>query len=99
MNFKIKTATAIITLVVIAACNINKKEEKTAQSVMPRKKVDTTTAKFQHLNFASKKDTICGMPLRLGIEDTLILNGKIYGFCGVGCKEEFEKQLKGQHKR
>jgi len=99
MNNKLKAAISVTTFLVVAACNTNSKEEKTAQPAMPTKKVDTTTAKFEHLNFASKKDTICGMPLRLGIEDTLILNGKIYGFCGTGCKEEFEKQLKEQHKR
>lgn len=91
----------IITAIVFCACNSssNKSEQQTPVATMPPKKVDTTTAKFAHLNFASKKDTICGMPLRLGIEDTLVLNGKIYGFCGTGCKDEFVARLKKQHKR
>jgi len=55
--------------------------------------------KFADIQFASKKDTICGMPLSAGIEDTLILDGKVYGFCAPGCKADFVTQLIKQHKR
>lgn len=99
---KIKINIFIIgAFVMFCACNLssNKTEQLTPPATMPQKKVDTTTAKFANLNFASKKDTICRMPLRLGIDDTVVLNGKIYGFCGTGCKEEFIAQLKKQHKR
>lgn len=90
----------VIASIAFCACNTSNSNNKEEQpSTMLPKKVDTTTAKFAHLNFASKKDTVCGMPLRLGIEDTLVLDGKIYGFCGIGCKDEFVAQLKQQHKR
>lgn len=90
----------VIASIAFCACNTSNNNNKEEQpSTMLPKRADTTTAKFAHLNFASKKDTICGMPLRLGIEDTLVLDGKIYGFCGVGCKDEFVAQLKQQHKR
>jgi len=39
------------------------------------------------------------MPLSAGVEDTLVLNGKVYGFCSTECKNEFATILKQQHKR
>jgi YHS domain-containing protein len=45
------------------------------------------------IKFASKKDTICGMPIKIGVADTLNINGKVYGFCAVECKEAFKQQL------
>lgn len=41
---------------------------------------------------ADNKDHSCGMTLKDGhINDTVLYNGKIYGFCATGCKEEFLK--------
>jgi YHS domain-containing protein len=54
---------------------------------------------FANIQFASKYDTSCGMPLAAGIEDTLHLNDKIYGFCSKECKEEFANKLKAEKKR
>lgn len=56
-------------------------------------------AKYAPLKFASKRDTICGMPITAGVVDTLMLEGKIYGFCATGCKEEFAKMLVTEGKR
>ncbi len=39
-----------------------------------------------------KKDPVCGMPVWKYLEDTTIYQGKIYGFCGKGCKDEFVKK-------
>jgi len=49
--------------------------------------------RFESVIFASQKDTICGMPLTAGVEDTMHVDGKIYGFCAPECKEEFSKQI------
>src|SRR5450432_159925 len=54
---------------------------------------------FANIRFASKNDTSCGMPLAAGVEDTLHLNDKIYGFCSKDCKEEFANKLKAEKKR
>lgn len=48
---------------------------------------------FAGVEFASKYDTICGMPLTAGISDTLEWQGKIYGFCAEECKNEFKEML------
>ena len=46
---------------------------------------------FKTMQFGSNKDLICGMPLTGGVADTARYNGKVYGFCSTGCKDEFSK--------
>jgi hypothetical protein len=42
---------------------------------------------------STPKDLVCGMDLKDGeIADTAHYEGKVYGFCGSGCKEEFQKK-------
>lgn len=38
-------------------------------------------------------DTICGMSLKDGVEDTLHVGLEIYGFCSVGCKRKFKSMI------
>ncbi|PVD53607.1 4-methyl-5(B-hydroxyethyl)-thiazole monophosphate biosynthesis protein [Terrimonas sp.] len=46
---------------------------------------------FKEMKFDNKKDFVCGMPISAGIADTVHYNGKVYGFCSTGCKDEFKK--------
>jgi YHS domain-containing protein len=46
---------------------------------------------FKNVAFAAKKDLVCGMPISAGISDTAHYNNKVYGFCNITCKEEFQK--------
>ncbi len=46
---------------------------------------------FKNMKFDNAKDFVCGMPIRAGIADTAHCNGKVYGFCSTGCKDEFKK--------
>lgn len=89
-------------LVLATACNLNKQTDAPA-SKMPTTedivKTRKTINKFDGIQFASKKDSTCGMPITLGIEDTLLLEGKNYGFCSVDFKVEFITLLKTKHKR
>jgi len=71
------------------------KEEKKPEMPATKEKTD----KYAGLQFASQKDTSCGMPLSSGVGDTLMLEGKIYGFCSTECKEAFAKVLHDEHKR
>ena len=41
---------------------------------------------------ASKIDPVCEMDISSGVADTASYKGKLYGFCGTGCKEEFVKK-------
>jgi YHS domain-containing protein len=42
----------------------------------------------------NKKDPVCGMPSRSGMEDTIHLGGKVIGFCSKECKDAFLKSPK-----
>lgn len=46
---------------------------------------------YKDLKFENKRDFICNMPITAGVADTAQYNGKIYGFCSTGCKDEFKK--------
>lgn len=93
------------TLLIVAMCigmfsactNANKHEETTEKESKHMHNMSgqtsTDNAPFKNVDFASKYDTICGMPLSAGIEDTLHLNGKIYGFCATECKDEFLSKI------
>ena len=51
---------------------------------------------FRKVEFASKKDVTCGMPLTArNIKDTAHYKGKVYGFCSQECKNEFLKNPEG----
>ena len=83
-------------LLLISACNQKEKETKTEEKKMANSDSSNIPAekkKFEGIVFASKRDTTCGMPLTAGLEDTLMVNGKIYGFCAKECKDEFIKKL------
>ena len=83
----------------ISACNSGKTEGQNRNADETKKTVADSNMQippskpYEGIIFASKRDTICGMPLSAGVEDTLHVNGKIYGFCAKECKEEFIKQL------
>ncbi len=51
-----------------------------------------TKPDFSDLRFASGIDTTCGMPLSAGVSDTLVFDGKLYGFCTPGCKAQFAER-------
>lgn len=84
---------AIITLATIVACNNaatenNKPADKDSSTMQAKQ---TEGIDISKLNFASKIDTTCGMPITAGIEDTATVDGKLYGFCAKECKESFLK--------
>lgn len=85
----------MITLLFAAGCNTNKVKQQDDRIPNFLKPVN----KFEGVQFASRRDTICGMPISAGVEDTLILRGKIYGFCSTECKNMFLPSLKKQHKK
>ena len=37
----------------------------------------------------STNDTVCGMSVGNEPNDTVTVNGKLFGFCSTGCKESF----------
>ncbi len=47
--------------------------------------------RFKGMQFANTKDPICQMPVGAGVADTAHYDGKVFGFCSSGCKDEFKK--------
>ena len=97
-------------IVLLFACNAGPKEQAgkdvavpMPQSAAPAKDssmpAPATTDKFAGIQFASQRDTVCNMSIASGVEDTLQLNGKVYGFCSTECKAEFAAQLVKEKKR
>ncbi|HEY0262686.1 MAG TPA: YHS domain-containing protein [Chitinophagales bacterium] len=93
MNKLILTA---LCAMAFASCNNHTPaEEKTTETTIEKTlptgrqaaKINVKTA-----DLATPKDVVCGMDLTDDlIEDTTSYEGKVYGFCNVGCKEEFLK--------
>ena len=81
----------ILLFVIVGAClnscgNLSKNETK-SMAPAPKKIVDIAVA-----SLAVKSDPVCGMTLKQGeVADTALYQGKVYGFCGTGCKDEFVK--------
>src|SRR5882724_3315657 len=85
----------ILGIIIIAAafgCN-QPKTETTAKKMeaMAPAKDSSVNSNLAKLEFASKKDMSCGMPISAGLSDTTIYKGKLYGFCSAECKEDFLK--------
>ncbi|MBS1933642.1 MAG: hypothetical protein JST96_06560 [Bacteroidetes bacterium] len=74
----------------LASCGHNANEQTKAKEM----KTDSAVAAkkdFSKIQFASKLDYSCFMPLTAGVGDTAIIDGKVYGFCSKECKDEFMK--------
>lgn len=85
-------------LICIAACNSNT-QQTTLKDTTNTATAEVPKTDFSQVTFATKKDTTCGMPLTAGLEDSVQLQGKVYGFCSKECKEEFVAKLKKENKR
>ena len=74
-------------ILMLSSCDHLMKGETKSTAPVPKKIIDIPLA-----SFAMKIDPSCQMPLKKGeISDTTTYQGKLYGFCGTGCKEEFLK--------
>lgn len=99
---RIISAIAVSCLLMMASCNNADKKtevkqelkaeakEPSADSAMKTAEVTIDVSKIQ---FASKEDPVCGMPITAGISDTAVIKGKVYGFCAKECKDEYLKTL------
>jgi len=99
---KINTKIFLVVLITIQFSCQSGNDTKGKENEVAIPAADTNKAEekpFANIQFASKIDTSCGMPLTAGIGDTLHLNDKIYGFCSKDCKEEFANKLIAEKKR
>jgi YHS domain-containing protein len=85
----------VLLLIVLFSCNSQQKD--TIDHVHPSTDTAMTTHAanaeklYQDVEFDSKYDLSCGMPLTAGLTDTVHYKGKVYGFCSTGCREDFLK--------
>ena len=79
----------IIIIAAFISCNqTNKAVPEKKMEDMPKDSAKNNLAK---LDYASKKDLSCGMPISAGLSDTATYKGKLYGFCSAECKADFLK--------
>ena len=72
---------------ILCSCGNTFKGETKSLAPAPKKTVNIAVSAL-----AAKSDLVCGMNLKNGdVADTAIYQGKVYGFCGSGCKDEFVK--------
>jgi len=71
----------------MSSCSFDGSKKTTTAPVPKEEKL-----KLQLTSLSEKNDLVCGMELtNETLEDTAAYARKIYGFCNVGCKEEFLK--------
>ena len=78
-------------ILLFTSCGENAVQEK---QVPAAAKTDTMAKEkpFADVVFALKRDPVCKMPVRAGVEDTAHYKGGIYGFCAAECKADFLKE-------
>jgi YHS domain-containing protein len=74
-------------VLILSSCDRLFKGETKSNAPVPKKTLEISVA-----SLSIKNDPVCGMPMKQGeISDTASYQGKLYGFCGAGCKDEFQK--------
>ena len=86
---KIFISLNLFAILFLVSCNsFNKKSETAVTSPIPEPKA--VEIKLNQL--ATDKDLVCGMTSEeSAVADTILHEGKIYGFCSAECKAEFVK--------
>ena len=85
---KLITITSIILSLTACVNPVNEEKQNESKISAENSTSKPSVAKDQ---LAMKKDPVCGMPAYKFMKDTTIFKGKIYGFCGKGCKDDFLK--------
>lgn len=84
-------ATILFSLALISCGQKTKEGENTKIEGAKPPMEKTADSKIDVAILASKIDPVCDMDVSGGVADTATYKGKVYGFCGTGCKEEFVK--------
>lgn len=95
---KVKFSIAVVIAIAFFSCKDESKETTSSAADMQMHADSAAVNKidFSKITFASKKDTTCHMPLSAGVQDTAVVDGKVYGFCSKECKDEFLKTLQAK---
>lgn len=71
----------------LAACQ--SKQQQPEVKTAPALEQQATTNNKPKIELASNEDPVCKMSVADEVGDTTLYNGKVYGFCGTGCKNDF----------
>lgn len=93
-----KAFVTILFSLAIISCGQQAKEGQNTKIEGPKviEKKDAAGVKVDIAQLASKIDPVCEMDITSlvaenALADTASYKGKLYGFCGSGCKDEFVK--------
>jgi len=81
----------------IVGCGNKKVEETKVTESIPiptaevEEEVEIRKIGIPEEQLALEIDPICGMPAYKYLADTVMYQGKTYGFCGAGCKMAFQE--------
>ena len=95
---------SFILVIILVSCSNNSPSEnmpmdrstKSTYSTAASRHGAANSFKLSSIHLAVDIDTTCGMPLSAGITDTMSHQGKIYGFCSPGCKQELAALVTSQ---
>jgi YHS domain-containing protein len=79
----------LVSLIIILCSSCGESTTTSHQQQVQMK--PATEKKFKDVQFTSKTDIICGMPVSAGVSDTTHYKNGVYGFCSPECKAEFDK--------
>lgn len=88
-----KHASVFLLLLAGICCSCNSGDKK-AESLKKVSQMPPAAKGKKYINIdpslmATGKDLVCNMNVKQKTVDTAIYKGKVYGFCGKGCKEAF----------
>jgi YHS domain-containing protein len=76
-----KYGVLFILLMVFISCKNNMGNKEASNPV--------DSAGIDQLNIINEKDPICDMDTQKHLSDTALINGEIWGFCSIVCKEKY----------
>lgn len=92
---KIKIILVVMAVVSASCTSQNKGPEIKTAPALEEAQNDTTVSNKSLIALANDKDPVCGMPVNSAdVTDTTLYDGKVYGFCSEGCKDDFLKSPK-----
>lgn len=80
---------ALITFFLVESSCMDQKPEKKISPVLENNMLNAKGLKIEMTSLASESDLVCGMSVKEVVADTVTFEGKLYGFCSTGCKDEF----------
>jgi len=77
------------TALLAVSCNNQPKPEQKVAPAMEGNNVPDGGIKIDPALLVSAIDPVCGMSVQESVADTATYDGKLYGFCSEGCKDDF----------